>query len=137
MSRKCVAIAVVALLTLVLLPAAFADTNLAVVLHVFHPITVPGRVLAPGKYTVNFVNQDYSIVEIRDMRGNSLGLFQVIDASRERPTDSVEVDVQHVAGVPRIESWFLPGSSMGWQFEYPGSRAHSLAQADTATVIGE
>jgi hypothetical protein len=121
-------------------PGAIAtDTNNEVILSVSQPVAVPHAVLNPGTYTVRFVDQDMDTVLIRNAGGDAVAICDVIPAERDHATGGVAINVAHVEnGQSRVVSWFLPGTTDGWQFVYPrnGKRA-AMAQSSAGAAHGE
>ncbi len=167
MSRKHVSVAIVLVMTMVLLPSMFANVdahpnagpavvpyagsgfspvavisgsgNDQVSFTVRKPVLVPHAALEPGKYTVKFMDQDMGTVAIDSASGNRVGVFSVMPAERNQAARNVEVRVAHLEnGKSRIVSWFLPGTTQGWEFIYPrAGHAVTVSQAKTGAVAGE
>jgi len=126
--------------SMVFAPAALADTwNKRTILTVNEPISVPGKVLQPGKYVMKLMDSPSNrhIVQIFNEREDQLQTtILAIPNYRLRPTGKTEFQWWETpAGQPKaLRAWFYPGDNFGQEFAYPKSMAVQIAQTTTERV---
>lgn len=89
-----------------------------------NPITIQGKVLDSGSYTLKLMDSDSDrdVVEVFDGSNQHLiTTVQAIPAYREDPTSkSVFTFYEQPAGnPPALDKWFYPGDTYGLQFRPP------------------
>ena len=134
MPRKFCVMLPLVLLVLAITPFALADENSKeFVLNVKQPVAVPNTILAPGHYDLRFTDDtNFDSVELFNSNGSLVGTYPVIPVIRNEPGNAA-VTVQATArGVSRIEDWFYPGETWGFQLLYP-----RRSQVMTANVRAE
>jgi len=130
MTRKLLVISGVLLLACVLVPVTPAQENLngELTLTVNTPMSVPGGVLAPGKYHLRFIDPYFSIVALTREDGTAVGQYQVRPSKLPEAPSKTEVMVGWLPdGSPAISQFFYPGEPSGFRFEYPGAQPVLLA----------
>lgn len=112
---------VVILLGLLALPA-FAQNESVLDVHLNNAVAIPGNVLSPGDYIFHLLESPtgQAIVQVQSADGKaSYGFIQVISAKRDEIGDSlVTVKRSDETRVARIDSWYFPGTTSGYQFVY-------------------
>jgi hypothetical protein len=128
------------LASMVFAPLASADTwNKKTILTVNEPISVPGKVLQPGKYVMKLMDSPSNrhVVQIFNEREDQLQTtILAIPNYRLRPTGKTEFQWWETpAGQPKaLRAWFYPGDNFGQEFAYPKSMAVQIAQTTTERV---
>ena len=98
------------------------------------PVQIPGKVLAPGKYVFQLVDNDANrnIVQVfsEDSNGKE-SLVATLMAIPEYMQNTPDKPIVHFderpAGTPEaIHSWFYPGENTGWEFVYPNTQTGAL-----------
>ena len=137
MLRK-ITVLFISLLTFGLLgaPNALASRDL-IVFKTNAPLEVPGRVLAPGKYTV--VNLDTTansgVIEIQNSRGKAVGDFLTEPVARASAVGHTVLKLQKEANSPDRIRYFIPaGNSNGYSFIYPTAPVET-ARTNAGAVI--
>jgi len=107
-----------------LVPSASADEgNEKMIVNVEKgAVEVPGRVLGPGRYDLQFTNLEHNVLEIRDANGReAVGFFEVIPVWRANPTDNVTIQLSEPSrnSIARVTEFFYPGVNTGYEFLYP------------------
>ena len=90
------------------------------------PVEIPGRVLLPGTYTFQLLNNpsDRDIVQIFNKHRTKLdATVLAIPTYRMKPTGRTVVTFsERPVGTPlAIRTWFYPGDEYGQRFLYPRS----------------
>jgi len=125
---------------LTLVPSAMADQwNKKTYLTVNEPISVPGKVLQPGRYVMKLLDSPSNrhIVQIFNDREDQLQTtILAIPNYRLQPTGNTEFQWWETpAGQPKaMRAWFYPGDNFGQEFAYPKTEAVSIAAANNASV---
>ena len=93
------------------------------------PVEVPGKVLPAGTYVFEEVREG-SLTRIWSADGTHIfaTLFTVPkEESPEQMEKSNPVVLEPASGenLPRIDSWFVPGDSVGNEFTYPKPHSHN------------
>jgi hypothetical protein len=91
------------------------------------PVTIPGKVLVPGKYVFEIADSesDRNIVQVfsEDSNGKEslvTTLTAIPDEMSEIPDKPTVHFEERPSGTPEaVHSWFYPGEKTGWQFIYP------------------
>jgi hypothetical protein len=90
------------------------------------PVAIPGMVLLPGKYVFQLLDLDTerNVVQVfsEDSKGHD-ALLETLIASPEYapniPSKATVTFEEGPTGTPEaIHSWFYPGDSIGWDFNY-------------------
>jgi hypothetical protein len=103
-------------------------------------VEIPGKVLAPGKYVFELVNDasDRNIVQIfsEDSNGNDTLVENVLtipDYISNTPDKPIVRFEERPAGSPEaIHSWFYPGDNTGWEFVYPQGQSSDSSEESSA-----
>jgi len=125
---------------LTLVPSAMADQwNKKTILTVSEPISVPGKVLQPGKYVMKLLDSPSNrhIVQIFNEREDQLQTtILAIPNYRLQPTGKTEFQWWETpAGQPRaMRAWFYPGDNFGQEFAYPKTQAVTIAASNSSNV---
>jgi hypothetical protein len=90
------------------------------------PVEIPGAVLQPGTYVFQLVDTvDRDVVEILSENSNGVEspvriILAAPDYLDTPPDDAVINFEERSSGGPQaIKSWFYPGETVGWKFNYP------------------
>jgi hypothetical protein len=127
-------------LGLLTISSAMADEwNKKTYLTVNEPISVPGKVLQPGRYVMRLLDSPSNrhIVQIYNDREDQLQTTVLaIPNYRLQPTGKTEFQWWETpAGQPKaMRAWFYPGDNFGQEFAYPKQQAVSIATANNANV---
>jgi len=127
-------------LGLLTISSAMADQwNKKTYLTVNEPISVPGKVLQPGRYVMRLLDSPSNrhIVQIYNDREDQLQTTVLaIPNYRMQPTGNTEFQWWETpAGQPKaMRAWFYPGDNFGQEFAYPKTQAVSIAAANNANV---
>jgi len=130
-----------AMFGVVVVPNAKADSgNQEMVVTVKKgPVELPGHVLMPGKYDMQFTDLEHNVVLVRTADGKQpIGFFMVIPTTRNRITDNPKLDVGEAArgSVAKLNGFFYPDRKTGYEFIFPqptANRENTVAQSKTAT----
>jgi LPXTG-motif cell wall-anchored protein len=127
-------------LGLLTISSAMADQwNKKTHLTVNEPVSVPGKVLQPGRYVMRLLDSPSNrhIVQIYNDREDQLQTTVLaIPNYRMQPTGKTEFQWWETpAGQPKaMRAWFYPGDNFGQEFAYPKTQAVSIAAANNASV---
>jgi hypothetical protein len=140
MKNLTLAIASVGLLGIALAPSMQADEwNKKTILTVNESISVPNKVLPPGKYVMKLMDSQSNrhIVQIFD--GDETHLITTILAIpnyRLEPTGKTQFQFWETPpGQPKaLRAWFYPGDNFGQEFAYPKTEATNIASYAKAEV---
>jgi hypothetical protein len=86
------------------------------------PLELPGHVLVPGKYDLQFTNLEHNEVLVRSADGTQpVGFFNVIPTTRNHVTDKATLDIAEPAkgAIARLDGFFYPDRTTGYDFIYP------------------
>jgi len=121
-------------------PSAMADQwNKRTILTINEPISVPGKVLQPGKYVMKLMDSPSNrhVVQVFNEREDQLQTtILAIPNYRLQPTGNTEFQWWEVpAGQPKaMRAWFYPGDNFGQEFAYPKTEAVSIAATNQTNV---
>lgn len=95
------------------------------------PVALPGRTLPPGQYLFRIADPMTSsrLIEVRSGNGHiPYGYFFSILAVRPDPAPQPEVRFMETAKgmAPAIETWWYPGSRIGYEFIYSKDQVRRL-----------
>jgi hypothetical protein len=104
------------------------------------PVTLPGVTLPAGKYLFRIADTTTTrrVVQVLNAEGTeSYAMVLTIPAQRVDPAPDAEVRFMEApADVPRaIQSWWYPGTSIGYELVYPRDQAMRLAETSGAPVL--
>jgi hypothetical protein len=91
-------------------------------------VEVPGRVLGPGRYDLQFTSLEHNVLEIRTANGkNAVGFFEVVPVWRAHATNNVKVELSEPSrnSIARVTEFFYPGANTGYEFLYPHGTAYN------------
>jgi hypothetical protein len=141
------AVCSVALVSLVLSPAAKADDwNRKTVITFSGPVEIPGvhlkgwGVLPAGTYVFKIVDSqsDRHIVQIfsKDEKTVYATILAIPNYRLKATSKTVITFRERPAGEPEaLRAWFYPGKNWGEEFVYPKSKAIEIAQSSKTTVL--
>jgi len=127
-------------LGLLTISSAMADQwNKKTYLTVNEPVSVPGKVLQPGRYVMKLLDSPSNrhIVQIYNDREDQLQTTVLaIPNYRLQPTGKTEFQWWETpAGQPKaMRAWFYPGDNFGQEFAYPKTQAVSIAASNSQSV---
>src|SRR3954452_15850962 len=127
-------------LGLLTISSAMADEwNKKTYLTVNEPISVPGKVLQPGRYVMKLLDSPANrhIVQIYNDREDQLQTTVLaIPNYRLQPTGKTEFQWWETpAGQPKaMRAWFYPGDNFGQEFAYPKNEAVQIATVTHESV---
>ncbi len=101
------------------------------------PTAVPGRVLAPGSYTIHVVDHlsDRYIVSVDGTGGKNHTLFIGIpDKSGLGSSQGEQTWGTDVSGATYLKGWSFPSLPTALEFAYPKNDAVAVAKANNAQV---
>lgn len=132
MVRKLLVISAVLLLACVLVPVTPAQDTLSgqIILTVKDaPLSLPnGGVLTPGKYSMQFVDSEDSIVSISREDGTAVGMYLVRPTILPEAPSKTDIMVGWLPdGSPAIRGFAYPGQLNGFRFDYSGAEPALLA----------
>ena len=131
---------VFAVLACLMSSTATAQTSDRRTLFTFNqPVTVPGVTLPAGTYLFRIPSVDSSrrVVQVLDAEGmRSYALLLSIPAQRLDPPSTPEIRFMETpSGTPAaIQTWWYPGSTIGYEFIYPKEQALRLARGGTPVL---
>jgi hypothetical protein len=141
MIHKLLVISGVLLLACVLVPLTPAQNTLnrGITLRVKDAsLAVPGGVLDPGTYHMQFVGANYDKVLISREDGTTVGLFPVRPSILPETSDKIDIVIGRLPdGSQALSKFFYPGEPIGYRFEYPGAQPALLAnkQAPASATV--
>src|SRR3954452_20365882 len=127
-------------LGLLTISSAMADEwNKKTYLTVNEPVSVPGKVLQPGRYVMRLLDSPANrhVVQIFNEREDQLQTTVLaIPNYRLQPTGNTEFQWWETpAGQPKaMRAWFYPGDNFGQEFAYPKNEAVQIATANNSNV---
>ena len=126
MKRKSMAVVFSLILfgTMLVVPRANADLgNEQMFVNIKNgPVEVPGKVLDPGRYDLQFTSLEHNVLEITTANGKEpVGFFEVIPVWRAKATDQTKLELSEPGrdSVARLNEFFYPGDNTGYEFVYP------------------
>jgi hypothetical protein len=108
-------------------PVMAGESNKKTEFQFSSPVEIPGRVLTPGKYVFQLLDDDANrnVVQVfsEDSDGNQ-SLIATVSAIPDYTSETPDKPLIHFeerpSGSPEaIHSWFYPGENFGWEFVYP------------------
>ena len=104
------------------------------------PVTLPGVTLPAGKYLFRVPDAatGRKVVQVLNAEGTrSYAMLLSIPAQRLDPPAAPEIRFMETpAGLPvAIQTWWYPGSTIGFEFIYPKEQALRLARGGTIPVL--
>ena len=88
------------------------------------PVEVPGSVLVPGSYSMEFSDENHGLVLITTADGKRpVGFFEVIPELRDRRSSHVKLQISNpvMGEAPRLDGFFYPNAKTGYEFLYPST----------------
>jgi hypothetical protein len=140
MNRFAIAIASVGLFGAALAPNLVADEwNKKTILTINEPISVPNKVLPPGKYVMKLLDSPSNRHIVQIFNGDETQLQTTILAIpnyRLQPTGKTQFQFWETPpGQPKaLRAWFYPGDNFGQEFAYPKTEATQIASYAKAPV---
>ena len=116
------------------------DTHNAVYFTFSQSVVLPNLTLPAGKYLFQVTSgpaaRDVVVVYTGD-RSKALGFLPTVPIHRDTPPDNPEIRfMEAAAGAPApIQSYFFPGTRIGWEFVYSRAQALQIAKAAKEPVL--
>ena len=122
-------------------PASADEINKRTEFQFSGSVELPGKVLAPGKYVFELVNDspDRNVVQIfsEDSNGKESLVESVLtipDYISNTPDKPIVRFEERTSGSPEaIHSWFYPGENTGWEFVYPDEQSPNSSEKSHAS----
>ncbi len=122
-------VSTIVLVLVAIAPAMADEWNQEIIFSVNNPIDMPGRVLEPGKYIIQFADDAHRFVDLSTAAGEQIGFYQVIPISREVRKDQAQfVFARPKNSLPELKAFFYPDLKTGYEFAYPTAHVTRMAQ---------
>jgi hypothetical protein len=123
--------------SVIVVPAAVAQTDTQVYLHFDKPIEIPGQVLQAGTYLFVPVQDNENVIQVFDAHRTKLfaTLYTVPASESGQPSDKLRVSIAEQAdGTPALLDVFFPGGMDGFELLYPKKQEKQLSTSRTDVI---